>query len=309
VSTAVQEAGLRAQIAGTQQVIALERESLAVMRRQLDSERSPRRTCIRRRLRSHSSRNAAAVGQAAASDPDQLAVLTGQLPATSTPRRSTSIAGAARGPAARGPFAAGRAPPDVALPRRSCTPHRQVGVAIANLLPQVTITAISAARRHFFRPVQTGTDFGASATATQTLFAGAPSFTASGPRGGARSSRSTVPVRGPHAFQNVPIAPCSDRMPRAGCGGTAASAAERSLSVSRRQLELGSVNYLRWWSRTILPTGGRQPGAGGRTATRTRLRCFRRWAFGRANSVSRVSWPRRQRSQPPAASNRPFYLT
>ena len=68
VTTAIQEAGLRAQIAGTERVIALERESLEVLRRQLElgSGRRSRRVCAGCGARATGG-DAAAAAQAAAS--------------------------------------------------------------------------------------------------------------------------------------------------------------------------------------------------------------------------------------------------
>ena len=51
VTTAIQEAALRAQIAGTERVIALERESLAVLRRELELGAIAEATCTPRMRR------------------------------------------------------------------------------------------------------------------------------------------------------------------------------------------------------------------------------------------------------------------
>src|ERR1700676_782734 len=87
VTTAIQEAGLRAQIAGTERVIALERESLTVLRRELELGAIAEADVYAQD---------AALAQLEATLPplskqlhqtqDQLAMLTGHLPAEFKPR-------------------------------------------------------------------------------------------------------------------------------------------------------------------------------------------------------------------------------
>jgi len=252
VSTAVQEAGLRAQIAGTQQVIALERESLAVMRRQLDLG-----AIAEADVYSQEAALAQLEGMLPPLDKqlhqtrDQLAVLTGQLPADfhAAPLDLDRLVLPADLPLGVPSQLVERRPDVRAAEAQLHSATAQVGVAIANLLPQVTITGDLGSTATFFSDLfRPGTGFWSiGATATQTLFAGGTlihrkrAAEAALDQAGAQY-RSAVLT----AFQNVADALHAldaDAAAQA-AAGTAASAAERSLSVSRRQLELGSVNYL-----------------------------------------------------------------
>ncbi len=125
----------------------------------------------------------------------------------------------------------------------------QVGVAIANFLPQLTING----------------DFGSSATSTHDLFKAGTGFWSIGASlsetlfaGGAlvhrkRAADAALDQAGAlyqaavlTAFQNVADAlhALETDADAIGAAARAAAAAEKSLGVVRRQLELGAVSYL-----------------------------------------------------------------
>jgi NodT family efflux transporter outer membrane factor (OMF) lipoprotein len=252
VTTAVQEAGLRAQIAGTEHVIALERESLEVLKRQF------------------------ALGQIAEADvfaqDAALAQLEGTLPPLYKQLHQTRDSLAALTGHLPADFHADRIdldqlvlPPDLPLGVPSQLVERrpdvraaeaqlhsataQVGVAVANLLPQLMITgnlgSSATLMSDLFKPGTGFWTFGANAT--QTLFEGGTLLHRKRAADAAMDEaaaiyRSTVLT----AFQNVADAlhaldTDADALKAA---SRAAEAAERSLDVARHQLALGSVSYL-----------------------------------------------------------------
>ena len=253
VTTAIQEAGLRAQIAGTERVIALERESLAVLRRQLE------------------------LGAIAEADVYAQDAALAQLEGTLPPLKQA----AALRRATRWPFSPAICPPsssrlrfeleqlmlptDLPLGVPSQLVERrpdvraaeaqlhaataQVGVAIANMLPQV--------RHHRKRRQRRDADE-RSVQARHRLLEHRRQCDADAVRGrhaaprkraadaaldqAAATYRSTVLT----AFQNVADAlhaldSDADALKAA---SRAEEAAQKSLGVAHHQLELGSVSYL-----------------------------------------------------------------
>jgi NodT family efflux transporter outer membrane factor (OMF) lipoprotein len=252
VTAAIQEAGLRAQIDGTERVIALERESLDVLRREL---------YLGAIAEADVYAQDAALAQLEGTLPplnkqlhqtrDQLAALTGHLPAdykgalfelsqlvlpTDLPLGVPSQLVERR--------------PDVrAAEAQLHSATAQVGVAIANLLPQFTITgnigSTATLLSDLFKP---GTGFWSlGANATQTLFEGGTlihrkrAADAALDQAGAQY-RSAVLT----AFQNVADAlhALDSDADALRAASRAEEAAQKSLGVARHQLELGSVAYL-----------------------------------------------------------------
>jgi NodT family efflux transporter outer membrane factor (OMF) lipoprotein len=252
VTAAIQEAGLRAQIAGTDRVIALERESLSVMRRELELGAIAEADVYAQD---------AALAQLEGTLPplnkqwqqtrDQLAALTGHLPAdfkspaidldqlvlpTDLPLGVPSRL-VERRPDVRGAEAQ----------LHSAT--AQVGVAIANLLPQITITgdigSTAPLLAELFKP---GTGFWSiGANATQTLFAGGTLIhrkrAADAALAAAAAQYRSVVLT---AFQNVADAlhALDTDAEAVKAASRAEEAASKSLGVAHHQLELGSVAYL-----------------------------------------------------------------
>jgi NodT family efflux transporter outer membrane factor (OMF) lipoprotein len=133
----------------------------------------------------------------------------------------------------------------------------QVGVAVANMLPQVLITgnigSSATLMSDLFKP---GTGFWSiGANATQTLFEGGTLLHRKRAADAALDQaaatyRSTVLT----AFQNVADAlhALSTDADALNAASRAAAAAQRSLGVATHQLELGSVSYLALLSAQLL---------------------------------------------------------
>jgi NodT family efflux transporter outer membrane factor (OMF) lipoprotein len=252
VTTAIQEASLRAQIAGTERVIALERESLAVLRRELELGAIAETDVYAQD---------AALAQLEATLPplnkqlhqarDQLAMLTGRLPAdfTATPIALEALSLPTDLPLGVPSQLVERRPDVRAAEAQLHAATALVGVAIANLLPQLTITGDigSTATRmaNLFKP---GTGFWSlGAHASQTLFAGGTLIHRKRAADAALDQaaaqyRAAVLT----AFQNVADAlhALDSDADALNAASRAEDAAQKSLGVARHQLELGSVSYL-----------------------------------------------------------------
>jgi NodT family efflux transporter outer membrane factor (OMF) lipoprotein len=252
VTTAIQEAGLRAQIAATERVVALEREALSVLRRELELGAIAEGDVFAQE---------AALAQLEATLPplhrqlqssrDLLTALTGHLPADFKPVRleldqlllPTDL------PLGVPSQLVERRPDVRAAEAQLHAATAQVGVAIASLLPQVTITGdIGSSATAMGDLFKAGTNFwSVGANLTQTLFEGGTlihrkrAADAALDQAGALY-RSAVLT----AFQNVADAlhALDADADALGAAGRAESAATKSLDVVRHQLELGSVSYL-----------------------------------------------------------------
>ncbi len=252
VTTAVQEAALREQLAATARGVALEREALGLLRRQLE---------LGAVAESDVYAQDTALAQLEATVPplqrqldqarDQLAALTGRLPANL--EQPTLDLAAMQLPADLPigvPSQLVERRPDVrAAEALLHAATAQVGVATANLLPQLSLTG----------------NLGSSATATQDLFKAGTGFWSIGASlsqtlfaGGAlvhhkRAAEAALDQAGAiyqstvlTAFQNV-----ADALHAIETDGDAVAAASRaevasrmSFDVARRQLDLGSVSSL-----------------------------------------------------------------
>jgi NodT family efflux transporter outer membrane factor (OMF) lipoprotein len=252
VTTAIQEAGLRAQISATERVIALERDSLGVLRRELELGAVAEGDVYAQE---------AALAQLETTLPplhrqlqtarDALAVLTGRLPADYTPVRFEldQLVLPADLPLGVPSQLVERRPDVRAAEAQLHAATAQVGVAIASLLPQVTITGdVGSSATAMGDLFKAGTGFwSVGASLTQTLFEGGTlihrkrAADAALDQAGALY-RSAVLT----AFQNVAdalhaLATDADALAAA---SRAEEAAQKSLDVVRHQLELGSVSYL-----------------------------------------------------------------
>jgi len=252
VTAAVTEAGLREQVAATERVIALERESLAVLRKQLGLGAIAEADVYAQD---------AALAQLESTLPpldkqlnqtrDSLAVLTGRLPSELEPVsfRLDELSLPTDIPLGVPSQLIERRPDVRAAEAQLHAATAQVGVAIANMLPQFIITgnAGSAATLmgDLFKP---GTRFWSiGAGVTQTLFEGGALLHKKRAADAALDQaaaayRSAVLT----AFQNVADAlhaleSDADALKAA---SRSEAAAQSSLTVARRQLELGSVSYL-----------------------------------------------------------------
>ena len=251
VSAAIQEAGLRAQIRATQQVIDLERESLTVMRAQLDLGAIAEADVLAQE---------AALALIEATLPplrkaldqqhDLLAALTGQLPGDAPdvqleldqlklPQIPVGV-----------PSQLVERRPDVrAAEAQLHAATAAVGVAIANMLPQITLTGqignVATNGSQVFSGMNEFWTVGASLT--QTLFAGGTLYHKE------RAARAGIDIAGAQyrqavltAFQNV-----ADALRALAADADAVQLQERaykassaSLEITRQQFALGAVSYL-----------------------------------------------------------------
>ncbi len=252
VTAAIQEAGLRAQVSATERVIALEREALSVLHRELELGAVAEGDVFAQD---------AALAQLEATLPpltrqlqqwrDSLAVLTGRLPAQFKPihvelDQLTLPTDLPLGV----PSQLVERRPDVrAAEAQLHAATAQVGVAIANLLPQLTITgSIGSAATAMSDLFKGGTGFwSVGANATQTLFAGGTlihrkrAADAALDQAGAMYKSAVLT-----AFQNVADAlhALDTDADALNAASRSVNASQRSLEVAHRQLELGSVSYI-----------------------------------------------------------------
>lgn len=252
VTAALQEAGLRAQIDATVRVIALEREALSVLRRELQLGAIAEGDLFAQE---------ATLAQLESTLPplhrqwqqtcDLLAALTGRFPAEfKAPRLTLDELRLPVDIPVGVPSQLVERRPDVrAAEAQLHAATAQVGVAIANLLPQVTITggagSSATAMGDLFKA---GTGFWSlGASLSQTLFQGGTlihrkrAADAALDQAGAQY-RSAVLT----AFQNVAdsLHALETDADALNAASRADIAAQKSLDVARRQLELGSVSYL-----------------------------------------------------------------
>ena len=252
VTAVIQEAGFREQINATTQVIALEEESLAVLKRELELGAIAEADVYAQE---------AALAQLEATLPplrrqlqtteDQLAVLTGRLPAQFKPvnLKLEQLVLPADLPLGVPSQLVERRPDVRAAEAQLHAATAQVGVAIANFLPQFTITGnIGSSATALSDLFKAGTGFWTvGANATQTLFAGGTLLHRKRAADAALDQAGAVYKSAVlTAFQNVADAlhaldTDADALHAA---DRAQSAAHLSLEVARHQLALGSVSYL-----------------------------------------------------------------
>jgi NodT family efflux transporter outer membrane factor (OMF) lipoprotein len=252
VTAAIQEAALHEEIDATIKVITLERESLDVLKRELQLGAIAEADVYAQE---------AALAQLESSLPvlhrqldqthDQLAVLTGHFPSEFKPldmqlERLTLPMDLPIGI----PSQLVERRPDVrAAEAQLHAATAQVGVAITDMLPQFTITANAGSTATALGDLfKAGTGFWSlGANASQTLFAGGTllhrkrAADAALDQAGAAYKSSVLT-----AFQNVADAlhALSNDADALYAASRAEQAADRSLGVARHQLELGSVSYL-----------------------------------------------------------------
>lgn len=252
VSAAIQQAGLRAQVEATQQVIDLERESLSVMQDQLRLGAIAESDVLAQQ---------AALAQIEATLPplhkaldqqrDLLAALTGQLPgdAPDSPLRIDELQMPAQIPMGVPSRLVERRPDVRAAEAQLHAATASVGVAIANMFPQITITGqigdVATQASHIFSGMNEFWTVGASLT--QTLFAGGTLYHRE------RAARAGVDIAGAQyrqavltAFQNV-----ADSLRALAADEEAVVSEQRayeatkgSLDITRQQYQLGAVGYL-----------------------------------------------------------------
>jgi NodT family efflux transporter outer membrane factor (OMF) lipoprotein len=252
VSSAIQEAGLRQQVAATREVIAEERESLDVMRRELQLGAIAEADVL--------AQDAALANLEATLPPlqksldqqhDMLAALTGKLPAElpATHIELDKLTLPTEIPLGVPAQLVERRPDVRAAEAQLHSATAQVGVAIANMLPQITLTgAIGNTATQTGDLFKSFTEFWtAGASLSQTLFAGGTLYHRE------RAARAGLDLAGAQyrsavltAFQNV-----ADALRALASDADAVRAEERayhaaqaSLNIAHQQFELGAVSYL-----------------------------------------------------------------
>lgn len=252
VTAAIQAAGLRDQIAATMRMVSLESESLAVLKRELELGAVAEADVYAQD---------AALAQLEASLPplkrqlqiteDQLAALLGRTPSQfSAPTVSLDgIALPVDVPVGLPSQLVDRRPDVRAAEAQLHAATANVGVATANLLPQFTLTGDAGSSGTALNQLfKAGTGFWSiGANATQTVFAGGTLIHKKRAADAALDQaaaayKSSVLT----AFQNVADAlhALDNDADALKAATRAMSAAQLSLGVSQRQLELGSVSYL-----------------------------------------------------------------
>jgi len=252
VTAAVQEAGLRAQIAATRQIIDTEIESVQVMQHQLDLGAIAEADLIAQQ---------SALALLEASLPplqksldqqrDMLAVLTGHLPsdAPAAQFELDAITLPATIPLSVPSKLVERRPDVRAAAAQLHAATANVGVAIANMLPQITLSASLGSVATTTGKIFAGQSefWSAGASLSQTLFAGGTLLHRE------RAARAALDQAGDEyreavltAFQNV-----ADALRALAADADAVQAADRaatlsqaSLDIARRQYLIGAVNSL-----------------------------------------------------------------
>ena len=252
VTAAIQEAGFREQISATERVIALEQESLAVLRRELELGAIAEVDVYAQE---------AALAQLEATLPplrrqwqtalDQLAVLTGHLPAEFKPPKFelNQLLLPVDLPLGVPSQLVERRPDVRAAEAQLHAATAQVGVAIANMLPQFTITGdIGSSATAMSDLFKAGTGFwSVGANATQTLFAGGTLIHRKRAADAALDQAAAMYKSAVlTAFANVADAmhALDTDADALNAASRAEAAADLSLSVARQQLDFGSVSYL-----------------------------------------------------------------
>ena len=252
VTAAISEAGLQAQISGTERVIALGRESLSVLRRNLELGAVAEADVYAQE---------AVVAQVEAALPplqkqlhqarDLLAVLSGRLPADCKPVDFdlADLTLPTELPIGVASQLVERRPDVRAAEAQLHAATARVGVAIANLLPQITITGdIGSTATLFGDLFKAGTGFWSlGANVSQTVFQGGAllhrkrAADAALDQAGAAYKSAVLT-----AFQNVADAlhALDSDADALNAAARAEAAAAKSLGVARRQVELGSAGYL-----------------------------------------------------------------
>lgn len=252
VASAIQEAGLRAQIAETDKIIAIETHSLTLLQRQFALGQVAMADVVAQE---------AALANAKSSLPplekqlqlqrDLLARLAGRLPAQGLPGvfELSSLKLPRKLPLSL-PSSLVEQRPDVrAAQAQMHAACAQVGVAIANRLPDITLSAsLGSGAMEIAQLFSPGTGFWAlAAGVTQPIFEGGQLLhkqraARAAFQQAAAQYRSTVLT----AFQNVAdvLHAIQNDAVALKTAVEAERAASRSLVIARRQLELGDIGYL-----------------------------------------------------------------
>jgi NodT family efflux transporter outer membrane factor (OMF) lipoprotein len=252
VTGAIQEAGLRAQIAATRQIIDIERESLQVMHRQLTLGAIAEADALAQEASlAQLETSLPPLRKALDQQRDMLAVLTGHLPsdAPSSQFELDAITLPATIPLGVPSRLVERRPDVRAAEAQLHAATANVGVAIANMLPQITLNgSLGTVATQTAQIFSAQSEFwSAGASLSQTLFAGGTLLHRE------RAARAALDQAGAQyratvltAFQNVADAlrALTADADAVRAADRAATLSETSLDIAQRQYELGAVSYL-----------------------------------------------------------------
>jgi NodT family efflux transporter outer membrane factor (OMF) lipoprotein len=252
ITTAIQEASARAQLAATNDIIRSEREGLKILQRQYELG-SIALTDVMAQEATLATAEAGipALQKQLEQARHALATLAGRFP-SETAEEHFELA-SLRLPEdvpVSIPAQLVRQRPDVlAAEAQLHSASAEVGVAIANMLPQISLTGnMGGASTQFGQLFAAGNTFwSGGASLTQTLFAGGALLHKE------RAARAALDQAGAQyrsavltAFQNVADTLSALQLDAQALGAAvrAQQAAEQSLVTIRRNVELGSINYL-----------------------------------------------------------------
>ncbi len=252
VTAAIQEAGLRTQIAATLRVIDLEREALAVMRRELElGAIADGDVYAQEAALANLETTLPPLRRQWQQTRDQLAALTGRVPAKlDAPALDLDALTLPEQLPLGVPSRLVERRPDVRAAEAALhSATAGVGVAIADLLPQITLTGtLGSSATAMGDLFNAGTGFWSlGASAAQTLFAGGTLLHRKRAADAAlEQAAATYKATVLTAFQNVADAlhALDTDADMVSAASRATDAAEKSLAVARHQLDLGSVGYL-----------------------------------------------------------------
>ena len=252
VTAAIQVAGVDAQVAATRHAVDIERVLLGILHRRFDlGAASGLDVAAQETALAQTETTLPPLERQREAARHLLAVLTGRLPSDAdlTTLELTALALPADVPVGVPSELVTRRPDVRAAEANLHAATAEVGVAVTSLLPQITLGAAlgtsTTAIQDLFR---TYTKFwSAGATLSQTLFAGGANVHR------VRAARAALDGAGANyrqavlmAFQNVADALRALETDQAAlaAGERAAAAADRSLRIARRQVELGGASQL-----------------------------------------------------------------
>jgi NodT family efflux transporter outer membrane factor (OMF) lipoprotein len=252
VQAAVQEASIRAQIEATEKIIGVVNQALGIMRKQLDLGAIAEGDVIAQEtVLEQTTATLPLLRKQLAQQRDLIAALAGRFPSDQPSQQFTfaALELPAELPLSLPSKLVEQRPDIRAAEENLHSASAQVGVALANMLPQITLTgAKGGTSTQFDQMFHAGNIFWSlAASLTQTLFDGGMllhhkrAAEATLDQAGAQY-RSTVIT----AFQNVAdtLGALQFDADAQQAQAKAERAAASSLDISRRSLELGSSNYL-----------------------------------------------------------------
>jgi NodT family efflux transporter outer membrane factor (OMF) lipoprotein len=252
VAVAVQEAALRAQIAATKDIIRSEREAVQILQHQYDLGAVAMIDVMAQQATlATTEASVPALEKQLAQQRHLLSTLAGRFPSDEPPQKfELSALELPQDLPVSLPAKLVRQRPDVLSAEAQLhAASAQVGVAIANMLPQIMISANSGgAATEFNQMLAAGNTFwSAGASLTQTLFAGGTLLHRK------RAADAALDAAGAQyravvltAFQNVAdtLRALELDAEATSAGVRAERAAADSLAATRRNVELGSLGYL-----------------------------------------------------------------